>query len=136
MLVAGKYISWRSTFPTPKGSSQNSTSGHSSSHIRWFRKSTSQMTTPKNFSIPEFGRRSWLNACREMPSVNIRFALPNPEQPLGLPFSQHTHLRLHTKIKNPNDLKEAGIKELYAPDPERLHGTSQVSLIGTVGELT
>ena len=72
---------------------------------------------------------SSLNACREMPSVNIRFALPNPEQPLSLPFGQHIHLRLHTKSRTPMILKEAGTKELYAPDLERLHGTSQVSLI-------
>ena len=86
----------------------------------------------QEFLNPRVGKKvvvSSLNACREMPSVSIRFALPNPEQPLGLPFGQRIYLRFHTNTKNPMILNEAGTKELYAPDPERLHGTSQVSLI-------
>ena len=35
--------------------------------------------------------------CLEGDAKRVRFALPNPEQPLGLPFGQHIYLRLRTK---------------------------------------
>lgn len=57
--------------------------------------------------------------CLPGEAKRIRFALPDPEQPLGLPFGQHIYLRLRTKAKNSNDREGELIQRTYTPMIQR-----------------
>jgi len=54
--------------------------------------------------------------CLQGDAKRIRFALPNPEQALGLPVGQHIYLRLR---KNSNDLEGELIQRTYTPMVQR-----------------
>ena len=57
--------------------------------------------------------------CLQGDAKRIRFALPNPAQPLGLPFGQHIYLRLRTKAKNSDVLEGELIQRTYTPMIQR-----------------